>query len=361
MVDARQEAIDELEDFEKDYKDSFDDENFDNESVVAADLDVSSQKPEPEGEEPEGEQEAVVDTPEVVAEVPDQEIQKPKMVTLPEDAAAFGEFAGKKISYEELSEAGLVDKLVTWGHQGRHMTQKGQEDLEEARKMRELLEEQLALQKAQVEQANRPPDMTPEQHSEQLVNKYGPEIEAFAKAGGIEHGFFDNYPKVASYLENRLQAAAQLGDILIQEVDKLKKGHDTWTERDASEQGKSRLRTVSEEAGGTIDALDFLKTDEGYNDFMKWATAEDSTLHWVDRDVEHVTVSDIQASALLYIQQNPEKFTKKKSRAKATPEEKQLAGGAGGGKNTELKAVPTNDEITNFQKEFAESFQGQEY
>lgn len=369
MVDARQEAIDELESFEKDYVESFDDENFDNEGVAAADLDASSKPPEPEIEEvqEEGEPEvkevrATDEQPETPAQ-DEEKAEKPKMVTLPEGEDAekvFGELAGKRISHQELVQAGLVDKLLTWGWQGRHLIGKGQEELEEARKMRELIEEQVNLQKQQIEAANTPPPLNPKEHAEQVVQEHLPHLKSLAEAGGIEHGFIENYPMVASQLEARFQAASALGTVLVQKMDELVKGHDTWSKRDANEAGESRLRTLSNTVSESEEMFAFLGKDEGYRDFIKWATAEESTLRWVDRDVEHVTEQDIMASALLYMRENPDKFTKKKK--KTSKEERQLASGGGAGKNADqMKATKTSDEISDFMNEYGNSFAGQDY
>ena len=361
MVDARQEVIDELETFEKDYTESFDDENFDNESAQTADLDKSSQGPEPVEGEPETEEVTEVSQESDSGESDqsgEKPTPKPKMVTLPDDADAFGEFAGQKISYDQLAEEGLVDNLVTWGHQGRHMIGRGQEELDEAKRMREVLEKQLDLQTKQVQDAAKPPPATPEQHAAGLVERYLPEMVKYAEAGGVEPTFLENYPKAAAYMEDRFQAAAKLGNVLVKVIDDLKTGHDTWTERDTSEAGKSRLRTLANEVSESNELFDFVGKDDGYKNFMKWATAEDSTLHWVDRDVENVTAQDIQASVLLYMHQHPDEF--KKTKPKATPKERQLASG-GTGQTRPTSGKQDGDEMSEFEAEYAESFVGQDY
>ena len=359
MVDARQEVVDELESFEKDYVESFDDENFDNETVQAADLGETAKAPEPEEGEPEAvEQETPVEaSKESDSRSSDQpEVKpKPKMVTLPDDADAFGEFAGQKIAYDKLAEEGLVDKLVTWGHQGRYMVSKGQEELEETRKMREVLEKQLAL----TEEQTKAPPMTPEQSATALIERYMPEMQRFAEAGGVEPTFLENYPKAAAYIEDRFQAASKLGNVIVKVLDELKTGHDTWAQRDSTEAGQSRLRTLANEVSESNELFKFVGDDEGYRDFMKWATAEDSTLHWVDRDVEHVTAPDIQASVLLYMHQHPEKF-QKKAKPKPTSEERQQAAG-GTGQTKPAVAKPVDDEMTEFEKEYKDSFRNQDF
>jgi ribosomal protein S19E (S16A) len=360
VVDARQEVIDELEGFEKDYNESFDDENFDNETAVANDLDVTSRKPEPDEGEPVPE---ATDTTEVASESTSDQSDKqpkPKMVTLPDDSDAFGEFAGKKVSYQELMEAGLVDKLVTWGHQGRHLTQRGQEDLEEARKMREVLEKQLKLQEDQISKANQAPPLPPKEHAEQLKREYLPLLEKAAEAGALEAGFLDNYPLVASQLESRFQATSQLANIIIAKMDELVQKSDKWSERDTTTASQSHLRTLANEVAESDELFKFVGDDDGYKDFMKWATAPNSTLNWVDRDVTTVTSQDILASALLYMRTHPEKFTKQK-RKQATEEVRRQASGGGSGSNAETKQTGSDDELMSFAKDYVDSFQGQEY
>jgi hypothetical protein len=238
------------------------------------------------------------------------------------------------------------------------MVSRGQEELEETRKMREVLEKQLELGREAAAAAAAPPRMTTEQHADALVERYMPEMKRFAEAGGVEPTFIDNYPKATAYIEDRFQAASQLGNILVKVIDELKQGHDKWSERDTTQDGQGRLRTLANEVSESNELFKFVGDDAGYKDFMKWATAEDSTLHWVDRDVAHVTAPDIQASVLLYMHTHPDKF--KKGKPKATPEERQLATG-GTGQTRPATAKPVEDEMTEFEKEYADSFKNQDF
>lgn len=363
MVDARQEVIDELENFEKDLAESYDDEYFDSESVQAHDMSTTAQKPESfdeddQEDEPVAADESGQESDSTSSDQSSDEKPKPRMVTLPDDKEAFGKFAGQKISYEQLAEEGLVDNLVTWGHQGRHMVSRGQEDLEEARKMRQILEEQLKLTQKSVEAQNAPPPMTPEQHAAQLVDRYLPDMQRYAEAGGVEPGFLENYPKAAAYIEDRFQAASTLGNILVKVIDELKQSVEPMRERDTTQAGQSRLRSLADEVSKSNELFSFIGEDEGYREFMKWATAEDSTLNWVDKNVEAVTPADIQASALLYMHQNPGKF--KRNKSKPSDSDRRLAGGGTGQTKPQVGKQPM-DEITAFQQEYAESFKNQEF
>ena len=200
--------------------------------------------------------------------------------------------------------------------------------------------------------------MTPEQTAAALVERYLPEMQRYAEAGGVEPTFLENYPKAAAYIEDRFQAASQLGNILVKVIDELKQSVDPLAQKDTTQTSESRLRTLSNEVAESNDIFSFLGEDEGYRDFMKWATAEDSTLNWVDKAVGQVTPADIQASVLLYMHTHPEKFTKEKK--KATDADRRLASG-GIGQTKPATAQPTADEMSEFMAEYNDSFRGQEF
>jgi hypothetical protein len=141
-------------------------------------------------------------------------------------------------------------------------------------------------------------------------------------------------------------------------IDELKQSVDPLAQRDTTQQGESRLRTLSNEVAESNELFAFIGEDDGYREFMKWATAEDSTLNWVDKAVGQVTAADIQASVLLYMHTHPEKFAKK-NKPKATDEDRRKATGGTG--QTKPARKQTADEITDFMQEYQESFQGQEF
>lgn len=318
------------------------------------DAEGTTDAPEPEPEDTgETGQVAEPSRPEPAAE---KEV-KPKTVMLPDDKDAFGKLAGQKVTYEQLAENGLVDKLVTWGHQGRHMVQRGQEDLDEARKLREAIEKQVALTEKMHEEKNAPPPVSVQDHTNALVEQYTPLLRKNAEQGGMEATFLENYPRVAALIEDRFQAGSQLLTGIINAVSGLQKGHETWTERDATNEGRSQLRKMTSRVAEDDEVFKFLATEEGHDEFLRWVTSEDSGFNWVDKDLKDVTQREIEASALVYMRAHPEKFTK--SKAKATPEQRQRASGAAGAPRVAPKK--TADEILDLMSDLVNAGADAEY
>ncbi|MCK5481328.1 MAG: hypothetical protein KAJ06_09280 [Gammaproteobacteria bacterium] len=351
----------ELEKFEEDLKSS----RLDNFEDLDKDL-MADDDPDPKegdtGEPGEPKEETIVkdttEEDETKDKVPDASDQpEVKYVTLPEDAESFGELAGKKITYQELQEANLVDKLVTWGHQGRHLVQRGQEELEETKKIRELLEKQLTSSEETRKAAEKPPDLAPDKAAEALVNHYGGDFDALGEAGAIEPSFFATYPKVAAQLEHRFRATAELGQVVIAKVTELLEGHERRSGAEAQVSGESRLTELMTGVAESGELFELLNDAGERKDFMKWATADGNTLNWVDKDLSKVTDVDISSSFLLYMHQNPDKF--KAPEKAASKEERQKAGGGGGGAPAKKKAPM--DEMQQFITDLAESGQDKEY
>jgi hypothetical protein len=353
-----------MEEFQKEYRESFDDENFDNErsqSELDGKQDDQESKEEDQVVTARTETRQESDSGEAEPEQKEEAApkQKPKMVTLPDDESVFGDLAGKKVTYEQLLEEGYLDKFASWGHQGRLMLSKSQEELDEARKMREAIESQVELMKESFERQNAPPPLSAEEEAKLRIEKFLPLMQKYADAGGVESTFLENYPKASAYIEDRLQGFAEVGQALIRVIDEIKQNVDPLSETSQRQASKSVLQSLAKNVASEDEFFGFLGEDEGYRDFMKWATAEDSTLHWVDRDVTKVTPQDLMSSALLYIRQHPEKFKKTSDKPKVSEEQRlQATGGKG-----QSKAAPrrSDDEISNFMKEYSESFQSQEF
>lgn len=293
---------------------------------------------------------------------PDQsKADEVEYVTLPPDADAFGELAGKRITYEQLQEAKLVDKLVTWGHQGRHMVQRNQEELEESKRIRALLEEQLGIVKEDRERGKQAPALPPDEAAAVLVGEYQAEFEQLGKAGAIEDSFFETYPKVAAQIEHRFRATRDLAEVLIKTVSEMKENQDKRVQVDTTNHSKTHLTDVMTKVSGSNELFKGLSDDEARKDFMTWATREESTLNWVDKQSELVTPADISASYLLYLHEHPEKVKKTEKVTKKKEQEKKLASGGGSGNNSGSKSVKQLDEFQQFEKDYHESRADVEY
>jgi hypothetical protein len=370
---ARDEMVDELESFEADLG-AVADEDFEEEAKKLEDQDqddldtdesgkeeVAVEGPTKEEAKPEEKSSDEETKPETTTHEESKDDVIEQFVTLPDDVEAFREFAGKKITYAELQEAKLVDKLVTWGHQGRHLVQRNQEELEETKKMRALLEEQLGIVKEDRQRASEGPALTPEQSADALVNHYAGEFDTLAKSGAIEDSFFETYPKVAAQIEHRFRATRDLAEAVIKTVTELKTAQDQRVDVDTTTASRDHLKDVMVGVSETGDLFNQLGTETERKDFMQWATRDDSTLNWVDKQSDAVTPADISASWLLYLHEHPDKFKTTEKAAEKKKAERKLAGGGGTGNDTASKSVEELDEFQRFEKDLKESYTGQEY
>jgi hypothetical protein len=283
-----------------------------------------------------------------------------KLYTLPDDKA-FGELAGKRVTTQQLEEADLLEKAITWGHQGRHMLTRNQEELEESKKIRALLEEQLGLVKEDRAKADEGPPLPPDQAAEALVGAYKADFDALGKAGAIEESFFDTYPKVAAQIEHRFRSIKDVADVVIDTVTKLMESNDSRTKVETESASRDHIRNLMVEAAGDGEIFEPLAEDDFRKEFMKWATAEDSTLQWVDKELDKVSKADITASMLLYLHENPDRFRQKTGKAEEKAEERRQMGGGGSGTNAGARKKVELDEFQQFEADLKESYADVEY
>lgn len=284
-----------------------------------------------------------------------------RLYTLPDDKEAFGELAGQRVTTQQLEEANLLDKAITWGHQGRHMLTRNQEELEESKKIRALLEEQLGIVKEDREKKAEPPPLPPDQAADALVAAYQADFDALAKAGAIEDSFFDTYPKVAAQIEHRFRSIKDVADIVIERLTEVMESNDTRTKVETETASRDHLKNLMVDASKGGELFEPLAEDDFRKEFMKWATAEDSGLQWVDKNLADVTKADITASMLLYLHENPDRFKKKTEKVEQKEEERRQMGGGGSGTSTKSKSKPELDEFQQFEKDYNTSLQEVEY
>jgi hypothetical protein len=284
-----------------------------------------------------------------------------KLYTLPDDKEAFGELAGQRVTTKQLEEAELLDKAITWGHQGRHMLTRNQEELEESKKIRALLEEQLGIVKEDRKKAEEAPALPPDQAADALVAAYQADFEALGKAGAIEDSFFDTYPKVAAQIEHRFRSVKDVADVMIDAVTKLMESNDSRTKVETETASRDHLKNLMVDAAEGGEIFKPLAEDDFRKEFMKWATAEESTLQWVDKDLDKVTKADITASMLLYLHENPDRFKQKTEKVEKKEEERRQMGGGGSGTNNSARQKTELDEFQQFEKDLNESLAQAEY
>jgi hypothetical protein len=357
VTEIDNELAKELEELEEELAKSVDEESATSEAkevdTEKPTTDEDSQKAESGTEDKSTETQETEDpTPEQKAE--ESATEGKKLTTLPDDAEAFGEWAGKEVTIEQLQEANLLTKLVTWGHQGRHMVQKGQEDISEAKKLREVIEKQFERENQAADQANAP-KVSEEEYANALVEQYAPDIARVVDAGGIEKEFWTDFPKVTAQIENRFQSGSELLTGVIKQIDLLRQivlpqaEKAELTEAEILFDGK--LGELSK-AGPLFEKLEEDTVKQGFRD---WVTSEDSDLRITEKQVGDITQADLQSAWLLYVHSHPEIL-----KAEEKPEtDAHLAGGGGGTASPKAKAPKPNDDLGTFERELAAAVDNQ--
>lgn len=284
-----------------------------------------------------------------------------KLYTLPDDKEAFGELAGQRVTTKQLEEAELLDKAITWGHQGRHMLTRNQEELEESKKIRALLEEQLGIVKEDRARADEAPALPPDKAAEALVSAYQADFDALGKAGAVEDSFFETYPKVAAQIEHRFRGIKDVADVIIKNMTTLLDSNDSRTKVETETASRDHLKDLMIDASEGGEIFEPLAETDFRKEFMKWATDEESTLQWVDKDLDKVTKADITSSMLLYLHENPDRFKKRTEKVEEKEEERRQMGGGGSGTNSSARKKTELDEFQQFEKDLSDSMANAEY
>lgn len=362
-AELKQDDDDELESISKPSVDKVDDEDEEKDAPPEQD-DESSQEADSDNE-PEDQDEPEAESRE---DEPAPEKKPKKLTTLPDDPDTFGEWAGKEITEEQLAESGLLPKLITWGHQGRHLVQKTQAELEaakaeksEAAKLRELLEDQFKRENEMRDKAVQQdgPKVSEEEFAEALVREYIPGLQTVAEQGGVEVDFLKEFPKAAAHFEHRFQSGSNLIEVLVKELTEIKEFVGMQKERIEKEEVVQKEQTATQTFAQTVASVASkegelfapLSDAEVQKDFVRWITRDDSDLRIADKDMAEITAGDVSGAWLLYVHEHPDVVKPRKKETNS-----HLAGG-GGGRGTsksKSKAAP-QDELSTFEAELREA------
>lgn len=366
---------DELEEFEAELAKDDDGEDLveekqvdladDQKEKVTEDLDESGQQADLDTDEKPVEDDEA-------DEKPDQtdDDDAPNLTTLPDDPETFGDLAGKQVTAKQLIDEGLLNKLVTWGHQGRHLIQKGQDDIaaakaetSEAQKLRELLEKRFQDEDKKADADK--PKVTEEQFASMLTENYLPGLKQVAAAGGIEEDFIKEFPRSASQIEHRFQAGSDLLDALIKEVGELRefvgiqrKANEETAQTDATTAAGDHFDGLMTDLATKGDLFEKLGDKDMRGDFMDWLTSDDTGLGISGKEVGKITTGDVQGAWLLYAHQHPEQFVKKSEKSE---EDARLASGGGGNSTSTTRRRKSSDELSEFESEYKDSLANTEY
>lgn len=252
-----------------------------------------------------------------------------KTYTVPNDPR-FGALAGKKATEQEIITAGLLSTLLSSEHQDLHHMKKYQEEIVPMRQRLEQLEAQAKAREAPPT-AKPEPEWSPEkikQVSQQIESTFMPQIEKYAKAGGIEEEATILYPKMLSTIEYRFQAGQQMLDVLTKGLAALAAD---WLERNQSD-GNNQARNVLEgtmsklaEKGGLEDLSDA----DVRESFGTWMASQE-----VFRDAKATSIDErlMKAAFLAFLDtEDGQKITAQRKAAAPSPPRRRDASLAGGG------------------------------
>ena len=230
-------------------------------------------------------------------------------------------------------------------------------------KLRELLEKRFEHEDKVAEDSK--PVLTEEQFVGKLAETYLPGLQSVVEAGGIEADFIKEFPKVATQIEHRFQSGSDLIGALVKEVDELreyigvrKKINAETEKREASSAASGHFDGLMTSLSDKGELFEKLKDQETKDDFVKWASAEDTGLKIAEKEINTISENDVMATWLLYVQQHPDKFAKKAEKSK---EDAQLASGGGGPGSSTSKSKEQSDELSDFEAELKESLANIEY
>lgn len=280
------------------------------------------------------------------------------LTTLPDDKEAFGELAGQKVTAEQIIAAGLMEKFASWGHQGRHLVQKGQKDLEEAKQAKseterliELLENKFEKDEVAAAQSATP-QVTEQQFAEHLTNTYIPQLKKIAEEGGIEADFIKEFPKATAHIEHRFQSGGELLQGLINEVSELREFVGMQKEKVAEETAVQTFEGILDSVAEQGDLFSGLANEEMRKSFTDFLTDDNTKLRITDKEVQNITADDVASAWLYYAHTHPEVLQKKEEPREKPPAH--LAGG-GRGKSPTPKTHQKQDELSKFESEFKEA------
>lgn len=290
----------------------------------------------------------------------DADATAPKLTTLPDDPETFGELAGKEVTAEQLIEEGFLTKLVTWGHQGRHMVQKGQKELEAAKeeqneltKLREILEKQVELEEKKAQP--KPKEVNEEDFANGLVEHYIPGLKKVAEQGGVETDFIKEFPKAAAHFEHRLQSGAGVLKEIVEKVEEIAKFVGVAQEERATTSARDTYDNLGKNLAEEGALFEPLANKQTRDDLLDWLAAEETGLRVVDKDVSQITSAELQSAWLLYVHSNPDVLKKDDKPAPKKKTDSHLAGGGGGTGSSKAHDAKPTDELSTFEKAFKDA------
>ena len=347
---------DELEHFEDEFNETLSGEPLDEDESDDADQVVDSGGVE---DEPTGEEE-VVETPPTEPEPEPDTVPEPKLYTMPDDEK-FGELRGKQATAAQLEEAGLLETLTTWGHQGLGFQQKLAALEPDVQRMREYEARVAAAEETRRTQPEPKREYTKEeigQMSVQIEAKYRPAYDKAVENGAVEAEMVEFAPKYVTGIEHRLQAGQQQLGLLFEAVFALADdyvGRETGNIQDA---GEGHLVGIMDEVS-KIEGLESFGVAEVRDKFVDWFATKKNGRGYDAMETSQVTKGLMEDAFRGFLWLNPEVAAPPSDTTEAPSNgNRKLASGGGsssGATGGGAKPGGLEAELSTFEAEFDEA------
>jgi hypothetical protein len=350
-ISTEETQVEDLEQFEKELSESYPatDDELDDADQGSID-DDGGEEPTPEGEgvEPAPEDEPAAEPEARLYSVPDHE--------------KFGENRGQKLTAAQLEEAGLLEKFVTWEHQGLHANDVFQKNKELAERQ-EALEKQIAeLQRSrETEEPTEPAPqpLTPEETKRlvtELQARHIPNYELAAANGGIEPELVEFAPKFLAVQEHRFQSG--------QEQLNIHRTLITALVEDLAERTQTTTtKSAADHLTGIMDSVLQSETFSGFqgegikDSFAEWFATDKNGRGYNQLPVNLVNEKIMEDAAMAFMRDNPDLFAAPRTKEEAPPasnDKRHLAGGGGHGRGGSPGSGSLN-KFEQFEQELAAS------
>lgn len=211
--------------------------------------------PPPDFEEPPADDGEPAGDPQPEVDEPTEKLEEPgeptparhegEMLTVPDDEF-FGDLRGKKVSPQQLMEAGLLSKMMTRDHQVSHFQKLYESERERTAAIDERLKALEGTGQSELEKAEASPQVeyTPEQVASALQETFEPTLKDLAARGLIEPDYASVYPKKAAldafYIDQIGRNIAELRE----DIASMKGRVGEWSEVDDTQKTAISVGTI---------------------------------------------------------------------------------------------------------------------
>lgn len=259
----------------------------------------------------------------------EQTVPPEKMYTLP-DSELYGDLRGKKVTFKQLEESGLLDKMVTRDHQEMHNTKLYQD-------LQKKMEEEVANRVQQIlrdsgvpiKDPNAPAPVDQKVFGDAVEGHYRPQLKALAQAGAFEEDALEAYPKMLCQIEHRFRSGAVALETLAQRITEVSEWVGMKKTEEISTQGQTMVESQIVAAANSDEKLGWLKEPANRKAFIDWAVSDDNPYPYKSMKVSQITPRIVTAAFLAYVNDNPD-VIKPQAAPVATRKPNMASSGSGG-------------------------------